>query len=73
MKVKVTWMNDSAGVESIHENGPKMMKDSYLGHITRIGDEWFFVQKDVQKPHGPFRSLADVRRQAVKIVGGEYV
>ena len=71
--MKITWMSDGSGRDSLHENGPKMAKDSYLGHITRINDEWFFVQNGVDKPHGPFRSLADVRRAAVKIVGGEYV
>jgi hypothetical protein len=72
-KIKITWMSDGAGVDSIHENGPKMAKDSYLGHITRIEDEWFFVQAGVQKPHGPYGSMAEVRRAALKIVDGEYI
>jgi hypothetical protein len=50
-----------------------MAKDSYLGHITRIEDEWFFVQAGVQKPHGPYGSMAEVRRAALKIVDGEYI
>jgi hypothetical protein len=72
-KTKITWMSDGSGRESVHENGPKMAKDSYLGHIERRGDEWVFIEKDVEKEHGPYGSLAEVRRAALKIVNGEYI
>jgi hypothetical protein len=72
-KTKITWQSDSCGVDSIHVNGPGMAKDTYLGHVTRIDGEWYFKQKDVEKPHGPYNSLHDVRQAALRIVNGEYV
>jgi hypothetical protein len=72
-KIKITWIQDSAGRDSIHVNGGGTMEESYLGHITRVDDEWFFVQKGVKEPHGPFRNMGLARREAMLIVNGEYV
>ena len=34
MTIKITWMVDSGGVESVHRNGPNLtMRESYLGAI----------------------------------------
>lgn len=72
-KLKVTWMSDSSAVESLHINGPQKKEDSYLGHVIRIENEWFFIEKGVEKPHGPYDSSMQVRRAALVITGGEYV
>ena len=66
----VTWMVDSGSRESLHLSGPQMAKDTYLGHIRRDGEDWYFVELG-GKEHGPFSSLGRCRREAVMAVGGE--
>ena len=73
-KRQAFWISDSGGVETLHLNGTGLSKDeSYLGQVARRGDEWFFVQKDVEKPHGPYGTYAQAKREGMRITGTEYV
>jgi hypothetical protein len=72
-RIKITWIQDSAGRDSVHVNGGGTMEESYLGHITRRDGEWFFVEKGVEEPHGPYGSMGEVRKAAMQIVNGEYI
>lgn len=72
-KTKVTWISDSSARDSVHVNGGGTMEQSYLGHVEHKDADWFFIEKGVEKPHGPYSSHAEVRRAALRILDAEYV
>lgn len=69
MTIKITWMVDSGGVESVHMNGPNLtMRESYLGAIlvTEQDREWCVhiggeLGGEPEEVLGPFHSYTRAR------------
>lgn len=72
-RIRVTWMTDSAGRESVHLNGPSMtMAQSYLGHLEPRDGSWYFVDAE-GNAHGPHESYFRAKNDAMRALDAEYV
>lgn len=72
-RIVVSWATDSAGVESLHLNGPGMtFEASLLGRLRGTHGEWFFVAKDGTS-HGPWSNIGLARSSILILLNARYI